>query len=191
MSRLILFPSSCWLIAITSFPVLDIRVPASDAQSFQRANPATSRGNISRHTGASSSFSLIIDHHITSPVVDPFLLSCHQVARVTAVDVEAVWPAETVGAVCANRATQVMVTVAAVVVVAVAVGVATRPISTGTQPPEEYATFIGPLGPAIAVSTARSNTTQGFRRPHPSHSPRIILPTFSRSKGWPRTMVLL
>ena len=91
------------------------------------------------------------------------------------------------------RATQVMLTVAAVVGVAVAVGVgvATRPISIETQPPEEYAIFTGPLGPAIAGSTARSNMKQGFRRPHPSHSPRIILPTFSRSKGWPRTMVLL
>lgn len=35
-------------------------------------------------------FPLTIDHHITFLVVDPFLLPCHQVALVTAVDVEAI-----------------------------------------------------------------------------------------------------
>jgi hypothetical protein len=176
-------PSHHFLFRILGSPIGRPIIPKGES----RHKP---RKHVSPH-GRLVIFSLTIDHHITSLVIDPFLLSCRQVAQVTAVDAEAVWPVETVEAVCAARATQVMVTVAAVVVVAVAVGVATRPISTGTQPPEEHAIFIGPLGPAIAGSTARTNTRQGFRRPHPSHSPRIILPTFSRSKGWPRTMVLL
>lgn len=183
------------LIAITSFPVLDIRVPhrTPNHSNHSKGRIPPQAEETCLATRALVIFSLTIVHHITSLAIDPFLLSCRQVARVTVVDMEAVWPAETVEAVVyVARATQVMVTAVVVVVVAVAVGVATRPISTGTQPPEEYAIFIGPLGPAIAGSTAPTNTRQGFRHPRPSqHSPRIILPTFSRWKGWPRTMVLL
>jgi len=101
---------------------------------------------------------------------------------VTAVDVEDV---EAVEAACVVRASQVMVIVAAVAAVEVAVGVATRLISTETQPPEEYATSIGPLEPAIAASTAPTDTRQGFRGPHPPHRPRIIPPISSHLRDWP------
>jgi hypothetical protein len=132
---------------------------------------------MSRHTGAL--LSCLSPSTVSHPL--PFLLSCRQLARVTVVDVEAVALAEAVGATVPARAPREMVTAVAVavVVVAVAVVVATRLLSTEPQPPEEYAIFIGPLEPAIAALTARTNTRQRSRRLRPPHNPRIILPTFS------------
>ena len=85
---------------------------------------------------------------------------------------------EAVEAISAVGASQLAVTVVGVGVVAAAVGVGPRLLSTEPQSPEEYANFIGPLGLAIATSTARTGTRQGSRHLRPPR--RIIPPTFSR-----------
>jgi hypothetical protein len=123
---------------------------------------------------------LPVVHRITSLVIGIFLSSCCRIAEVTIIDVEIV---EAVEAISAVRASQLTVTVVGVVVgvVAAAVGVGPRLLLTEPPSPEEYANFIGPLGPAIATSTARTGTRQGSRHLRPSH--RIIPPTFSRWRG--------
>jgi len=174
-----LFPF--WLIAITSFPVVDIRVLLWTPNHVKRkvANPR--HKHLSPH-GRLVILSFSIVHRITSLAIGAFLLSCRQISREIVVDVEPAEVAEmveAVEAVGAARVPQVMVTVAVAVVVvaAVAVVVATRLLSTELQPPEDYAIFIGPLEPAIAALTARSSMRQESWHPY---SPQIIPPTFSR-----------
>jgi hypothetical protein len=87
---------------------------------------------------------------------------------------------------------QVIVAAVVVVVMVVAVVEVASILSTEPVSPKEYATFIGPTGPAIVASTVHSSTKQSPRPSQrflrPPHNPQILRPTFSRQKGWPSTM---
>ena len=110
-------------------------------------------------------------HHIPDP--DFFSLLCRQAVPVADVGVEAV-------AAAAARALQFMRVVAVVAVVAQACLLSIEPESL-----EEYAPFIGLMGPVIVVSTVLSGTIQGlgFMFLRPPRKPQIITPTFSHQKG--------